>query len=297
MNLPDLKIFELLKQKVSQTFLKENTVLSTDITQWKGDDIIKFQEDLLHKVKGRVSEKWFYNYFRNDLQKLPRIDMLNLLSEYVGEKSWADFKAKHAKEKKQLNFKKLSLMGIIPLLIFGFLYFKNNVKTVQFCFIDENSEIITDILTVTIKLENETDKILKTTIDNCIEFNTKNDIVEITIESPYHKIKTFKRQINESKYKENIVLETDIYALMLRHYSNSKTNDWKLRKEKLNNIIIDDALIYQRFYGDQKGVEIYSKEDFIFQLTVPTSLLKHLEILETEFENGKIKKLGFIITQ
>lgn len=297
MNLSDIKIFELLKQDVAKTFLKDNTALSTDITQWKGDDIIKFQDDLLQKVKGRVSEKWFYNYFRNDIQKLPRIDMLNLLTEYVGEKSWANFKAKHTNKKKQVGYKKLSLLSIILLFIFGFFYFKNSTKTVIFCFVNENSEVITDILNVTIKMDNETDKIIKTTADNCVEFISKNDVINISIESPYHKLKTFKRTINSKNYKEEIVLETDIYALMLRHYSNSKTSNWKLRIEKLQNLIADDAVIYQQFFGNKKGVELFNKKDFIFQLTVPTSLLKNLEILETEFNNGKIQKLGFKINK
>jgi hypothetical protein len=109
----DIKIFIELRKRVATTFLKENTALSTDITQWKGDDILRFQEDLLIKVKAQVSEKWFYNYFRKDIQKLPRIDMLNLLSEYVGEKNWAAFKNKYSN--KPVTF--LSKRNIVLLVI------------------------------------------------------------------------------------------------------------------------------------------------------------------------------------
>ena len=54
-----------------------------------------FQEDLFQEVKGKVSEKWFYTYFKNDAPKLPRIDMLNLLSSYVGFENWYAFKSAH----------------------------------------------------------------------------------------------------------------------------------------------------------------------------------------------------------
>ena len=33
-------------------------------------------------VNGRISEKWFYTHIKSNSGKLPRIDMLNILSEY-----------------------------------------------------------------------------------------------------------------------------------------------------------------------------------------------------------------------
>lgn len=293
----DIEIFEVLKEQVAKTFLKENTALSTDISEWKGNDIIKFQEDLLVKVKGRVSEKWFYNYFRNDIQKLPRIDMLDLLSEYVEEESWSSFKKKHSKNKRSFNNKWIVLVVLIPLSIIIFLKYVNFSTEVEFCFVDENAQTITDQLKITVKKNKETEKVLHTNSDGCVYFKLSDKEITMNIESPYHKKKKVYRKFNDSKYKETISLETDIYSLMLRHYSNSKTSDWKLRKQKLDKLIADDAIIYQRWFGKQKGVELYSKEDFILQLTVPTSMLRNLEILETVFDNGEIKKLGFKINK
>jgi len=296
----DVEIFELLKQQVSRTFLKENTALSTDITQWKGDDIIKFQDDLLRKVKGRVSEKWFYNYFRNDIQKLPRIDMLNLLSEYVGDENWANFKHKYSKEKKKINYKVVALLLLLPLLVFGYNYFNITVlinKQVAFCFVDENAQPITDYIKLKVVLENNREMTLYSTSKNCISFDTKVAEIEVNINPPYHIEKTFTRQLDVENYTEEITLETDIYSLMLRHYSNSTTKDWKLRKEKLENLLADDVLIYQRWFGEDKGVEIYTKNDFILQMTVPTSLLKNIEIIEKEMKNGRIHKLGFKVNR
>ncbi|MGZ5188253.1 MAG: hypothetical protein ACXWB5_02320 [Kaistella sp.] len=67
-----------------------------EISKWKGIDIIYFQEDLRKKAKGNISEKSFYTYFKNSpVTKLPRIDMLNILSVYAGYVSWYDFKKNH----------------------------------------------------------------------------------------------------------------------------------------------------------------------------------------------------------
>ena len=297
MSKSDIEIFYLLKQQVAVTFLKDNTALSTEISEWKGDDILHFQEDLLQKVKGRVSEKWFYNYFRSDIQKLPRIDMLNLLSQYVGEKNWATFISNYNIDTTQKKNKKrkYKLMLIIPLLFFLFWFFYPKENKLSFCFVNENGVSIEEIVHVIILSDDTFEKALKTTETNCISFTTTSKQLRMKITAPYHKEKVIKRSIDVKEYAEQIYLETDIYSLMLRHYANSDTKDWKLRKEKLEDLIAPDALIYQRWFGTKKGAELYTKEEFILQLSVPTSLLKNLEILEIQYVNGRIKKLGFKI--
>ncbi|WP_370897487.1 hypothetical protein [Chryseobacterium gossypii] len=92
----DLLHFEQLKKDVQAQYLKEYTPSSDDISKWKGIDIIYFQEDLRKKAKGNISEKSFYTYFKTSpVTKLPRIDMLNLLSIYAGYDSWYEFKKQH----------------------------------------------------------------------------------------------------------------------------------------------------------------------------------------------------------
>ncbi len=92
----DLLHFEQLKKDVQAQYLKEHTPSHDDISKWKGIDIIYFQEDLRKKAKGNMSEKSFYTYFKNSpVTKLPRIDMLTLLSIYAGYTSWFDFKKQH----------------------------------------------------------------------------------------------------------------------------------------------------------------------------------------------------------
>jgi hypothetical protein len=92
----DLLHFEQLKKDVQAQYLKEYTPSHDDISKWKGIDIIYFQEDLRKKAKGNISEKSFYTYFKNSpVTKLPRIDMLTLLSIYAGYTSWYEFKKQH----------------------------------------------------------------------------------------------------------------------------------------------------------------------------------------------------------
>lgn len=92
----DLLHFEQLKNEVQTRYLENHTPSHDDISRWKGIDIIYFQEDLRKIAKGNISEKSFYTYFKNSpVTKLPRIDMLNILSVYAGYVSWYDFKKNH----------------------------------------------------------------------------------------------------------------------------------------------------------------------------------------------------------
>lgn len=95
----DLSYFELLKEKIQEEYLKKNSPSHEEISKWKGIDIIYFQEELRKKAKGNISEKTFYTYFKTqNPEKLPRIDMLNLLSIYVGYESWYEFKKQNTIE-------------------------------------------------------------------------------------------------------------------------------------------------------------------------------------------------------
>lgn len=87
--------FKRLKDAIQARYLENHTPSEENISKWKGIDIIYFQEDLRKFAKGNISEKSFYTYFKAEpLLKLPRIDMLNLLSIYAGYESWYDFKKK-----------------------------------------------------------------------------------------------------------------------------------------------------------------------------------------------------------
>ena len=293
MNTIDTQYFILLKEAIAKVFLEKYSA-STLIENWKGEDIIAFQEDLFSKVKMKVSEKWFYTYFKNDIKKLPRIDMLNMLSKYVGFLNWNDFKNANKRtipaSKKNTLKKFLWLLPIIPIIIIASMSFKNEF---QFCFVDESNQITTIPLNITILQKNESPLYLKTDSTGCFTYKTKEKLITFIVKSPYHKTDTIVRSIDSNNNK-TVKLLTDDYALMLHYYSNGNVNDWKKRKAQLEQLFDDDAQIYQLF-SNNIGIELFSKEEFIRKLTTPTSSLKNIKIIDKSYKNGKIVKLKFIV--
>jgi len=76
----DIQNFRLLKGKIAETMKKAYPGIPDRIEDWKGQEIIDFQEELRNHVKEHISEKWFYMHMKSDTGKLPRIDILNFLT-------------------------------------------------------------------------------------------------------------------------------------------------------------------------------------------------------------------------
>ncbi len=278
------------------TFL-ENNKAPNSIEKWKGEEIIAFQEDLYKNVKTKVSEKWFYTYFKNTPDKLPRIDMLNLLSKYVGLKNWNTFKGSHQEKnlKKTLN-KSIYLYFIIGFFVITIAWmFTKTENNFQFCFVHNinNKPITKTSLDIKVLQKNESPIYYKTDSSGCFSFKTKNDYIKFVVQSPYHKTDTITRYISSNTNK-TIKLNTDDYALMLHYYSNGNVKDWNKHKQQLNKLISDDAEIYQLF-DDNIGIEVFSKKDFIRLITIPTKTLKSIKILYRKVQDDKIVKLKFIM--
>ncbi len=297
MNSKNTYHFKLLKQEITHTFLSENSA-STSINDWKGEDIVAFQEDLFRKVRAKVSEKWFYTYIKNEPEKLPRIDILNLLSSYIDFQNWTAFKDAHpyteiAKKKIKPQKKQYVLLLLLP-IIAGVYYFMNLKNEFQFCFIDEDkNETITTVLDIKILQEFESPLYLKTDSLGCFSYATREKTIKFIVQSPYYKTDTILRTIG-SQINNTIKLHTDDYALMLHYYSNGNVKDLKKRKLQLQHMIAEKAQIYQVF-SQNIGIEIYSKKDFINKLTIPTNSLKNIKIIDKTYQNGKIVKLKFMI--
>lgn len=333
----DIELFELLKKDITKHFFESNSASSYNISEWKGQDIVTFQEDLFAKTKSTVSEKWFYTYFKSDFKKLPRIDMLNILAQYAGHSNWASFarsqnknseietqstesetiispviiepQPQNSPERDKEEFKpvlvkkksksKYWITSIISILILGILglivyYSFFYQRTYEFCFIDSDRNTpIKDPIEITVLREGFTPLQLVTN-NGCIEFNSMEDTLQMYVSSPYHKLDTFKINLHQYQNKENIRLEPDDYKVMLRHYSKS-SQSVKERIKMLNEMISDDALIYQVYDNEFFGVEVLSKKQYINLVSLPTSSLKNFTLIEAERKNGKIVKLKFKI--
>ena len=81
----------MLKKGIVERMKAAYPGINPDISEWKGQEIVDFQEELVTKANGQVSEKWFYTHMKSGSRSLPRIDVLNLLSRYAGYANWDDF--------------------------------------------------------------------------------------------------------------------------------------------------------------------------------------------------------------
>jgi len=327
----ELSYFEELKKEIQREYLKNNTPSDDDISKWKGIDITYFQEELRKKAKGNISEKTFYTYFKSsNLDRLPRIDMLNLLSNYVGYDSWYEFKKQHEyidksfkkdkitisktkhtenkiiKEKKNLNFdlRYIIYSVILLCLLFGMGILLSSEllnKTYQFCFTDaDRGNSIQNNIDIKIIKENESPIHYKIKAGECFHITTKEKTLKMEVSSPMYETLEIFRNLENAPEIENIALKPDDYALMLYYYSTKDTNNSSLeqiknKQQKLNHLISEDALIYQIFDNEIYGVETLSKQKYIGLVTTPTKSLQNLKVLATKMENGKIVSIKFKI--
>ena len=82
---------------------------------------------------------------------------------------------------------------------------------------------------------------------------------------------------------------------MLFYYSKS-LKDLKKKRNSLNYLISDHALIYQVFDNQFYGVETMDKQRYINLVTLPSTSLEKLEVIDTQTDNsGKIVMIKFKI--
>lgn len=368
----ELLHFEQLKSKVQAKYIENHTPSFDDISKWKGIDIIYFQEDLRKIAKGNISEKSFYTYFKNaPVSKLPRIDMLNLLSVYAGYETWYAFKKAHLfadeilkeneendsemknisdenldiSEESDYNLKRtekssfksaeksvlqnnntvnqvvesnLSLesvphsntkfsfvkkylwLGISSLLLIvvGILGFKDEIfsREYYFSFIDadRNSKINAE-LQVQILKDDESPILYVAKPNVPFVYTTKSKTLTMVVSSPYYKTDTIQRNLETAQRTENIELKPNDYAFMLFYYSKS-LKDLKKKRERLNYLISDNALIYQVYDNETYGVETMDKQRYINLVTLPSNSLEKLDVIDTKTNSqGKIDMIKFKI--
>lgn len=380
----DLLHFEQLKKEVQSQYLENHTPSFDDISNWKGIDIIYFQEDLRKIAKGNMSEKSFYTYFKNSpVTKLPRIDMLNILSIYAGYMSWYEFKKKHlfadeilqefddlerieiaaleeevknseiiaeddqlsknqvktpeikqdlepekivlqnntadsqsvdinsrnidsnessAKKNNISLVKKYLWLGISAILavFVAILGFKDELFSKKFTYgfidADRNSRINAE-LQVQILKENESPILYVAKPNEPFVYTTKSKNLTMVVSSPYYKTDTIRRNLENAPEEESIELKPNDYAIMLFYYSKS-IKDLKQKRFSLNYLINDNALIYQVFDNQFYGVETMDKQRYINMVTLPSTSLENLEVIDTQIDkNGKIIMIKFKIDE
>jgi hypothetical protein len=297
--------FDLLKTKIVEVMQQTYAGIGRNMQDWKGQEIIDFQDDLQQKVNAYFSEKWFYNHFKNDNRKLPRIDLLNILSQYTGYTDWSAFKYKNRDKitliiRQKGSNKIFYLLPGIALMVFiiTFVVIKTgSVATYTFCFIDRDTKdaVKNTTMEVTVLYDNESPLHLECSPDGCFTYKTGDPKIKFVVQAPYYKTDTIVRILNKAARNEEISLALNDYALMINYFFHSKVADWKNRKEQLDRIIADSAYICQVFNRGMLGMELYNKKEFIDLLTIPTNSLQQIEIIEILYTKEKITTLRFIL--
>lgn len=299
----DLTYFRALKKAVAEAFRSTHPASQQPIENWRGQEIVDFQESLQAKVKGRISEKWFYTHIKNpDNQRLPRIDMLNLLSEYAGYRNWQEFVYKQEKledeemggleddsAKKEKQVFKPVVIGVMLAGLFSmaFLMVSQLRKTdsYEICFVDADSgEKIKNAEKVEVIWLKEKESPISMTCDQegCIALKKAKGQVKLVVKAPYYREDTLIRTLPNDMEGEQVALQTDDYALMIHLFSTSNMKDWKRRRDQLDQMFSDEARIFQVYQG--VGVEMLNKQEFIDKLSFPLESLKQIEVLETVYD-------------
>ena len=233
---------------------------------------------------------------------LPRIDTLNMLSRYVGYENWSDFRFKNSGSFSGIaDLKRRSRMYILILslvlftIVSIFILRMTNIHNYQFTFIDSDTgdPILNSRIKADIFLNNES--VVSYTSDKArISIKTDQEKIRVIIRAPYYLTDTVVRVLNKSNRVQKINMSVDTYALLIHYFSRTDVTGWNERRSQLDRIFSEDALIYQLpGKGDVLGMEIYNKHEFIDKLTMPSSVLRRLEILDCRYRDGKIILLRF----
>ncbi len=304
------RLFYLLKKEIEKTFKEEHSYCNKDIHNWTGQEILDLQDDLQKKVNGRISEKWFYTHVKTENnKKLPRIDVLNLLAKYCGYLNWDDFININREKndiqnklsgKKKNNKKKVSIiltsLLILSIILFYSLKERNDINTYEFCFIDDDFGTPINNTKIDIQVLNETETPLQLNSDSCgcINIRTDEDIVRFIVKADYYHTDTIIRSYNSTKNTEFINFKKDDYALMIHAFSRSGVESWEKRRKQLDDMISEEAKVFQLDYYSNLGMQMYTKWEFIDKLTTPLKSLKDIDIIDTKYKNKRIIMLRFV---
>jgi hypothetical protein len=299
----DFQTFDLLKKKIVERMRQSFPGINPAISEWKGHEITDFQEELLEKVNAHISEKWFYNHVKSEQETLPRIDILNLLSKYTGYSNWEDFKYHHSGQSIIANptagankyFLYVPLFVLSSLLIFYLLFKTVSTKDYKFQFYDADTRkpVSNTIIEVSVLVNGESPKSYLCSRDGSFSLKTGKANVRFVAKSPYYQTDTILRLLDKFNRYEIIQLRPDNYAMMIQYFSTMNVKDWQKRRDQLNKMISDSALIYQVYDKESVGVELFNKSEFINKLTLPSTGLKEIDILDTKYQKDKISLIRF----
>ncbi len=287
----ELEVFYELKNSILEYYKKLHPYFQGNWKNFSSQDIANLIEDVLEQTKNSVSEKWIYTHLKPDTnEKLPRKDMLDIFSVYVGKTSWDEYKHQFGKQDKKLsdvhsiktsrNKKKWFLVLLIVVFL-GFVFWKflsktNTTKTIQ---LKENY--------TNDKVDEETTKafIIEDSVEKEVPIkNSKIEVKEnakIVVKNPLYINKNV--DLEQNPRTNTVTLEPNDYASILQGFIKSDIKDWQTRKEQLDKILHDDIEVIVMLKKNL-GAEYFNKEEFSQKLIIPTTSLKKMQIVEVKNE-------------
>ncbi len=199
------------------------------------------------------------------------------------------------------NFFKKNIWYIITSVLslsILFLIFRDQwlYKDYTYSFIDsDRNTLIKDELDVKILKENESPILIRIKPNAPFKYTTQSKTLTMIVSSPFYKTDTIKRNLETAPEKESIELKPNDYAILLYYYSRS-IKDFKKKREQLNQLISDDAQITQVYDSETYAVERLDKQKYISLVTLPTTALENLNVIDTQMKNGKIVLIRFKIS-
>ena len=296
----DLEIFYQLKKCVLEQYQNSNPYFNGSWKSFSSQDILNLIDEIQLKTKQSVSEKWIYTHLKPETnEKLPRKDMLDILSVYVGKSGWDEFVFKFKdnnkfsiqnkvenKQSNKFNYIKLGfgvlIIGVLIFIIWKFaskdqqkVEFKNSFTKDSISKDEVKAYVVEDSVEKPIDLKS-------TTLN--LEKGTK-----VVIKSPLYKQKEITISSNEPFSR--IELNPNDYAMMLKAFMKSDIKDWQTRKEQLNKILSDNLEVMVML-EDNLGAEYFNKTEFAQKVVIPSASLKKLKIVELKQE--KDNKISFL---
>ena len=300
----------MLLERVKEKLQGSHPEVGNNMQDWKGDEISLLREDLQSKVNGTISEKWFYTHVKNQQEKLPRVDTLNLLCEFINESSWNSFvhnnrsddavtvikeKLPSFENQQPKKRKLLPVFIIVGLLLIGLVYYISSLKPAEthykICFIDKNTHLpVVDSFLEIKMIKGEESPLFYPLKSSC--FEGLGGEVNFIVQGRFYKPLQIKRTIQNDMYEESIFLEPDDYAMMLHLFTNSKVDDWKKRRNQLSEMMHENLKAYE-ISADGFTIDVLTKDEFVNKMTLPTRVLKHVAIVQTDYEGDRISLIKF----
>jgi hypothetical protein len=300
----ELEKFQELKQKVLLKYQEHHPFFQGTWKTFSSQDIQNLIGLIEEKCKQTISEKWIYTHLKPETNnKIPRKDMLNILSEFVGFSGWDEFtfeeKIVQTIEETQSKNSKISkkwlLLFFIPLALAVVFFSKkeeSKPKTIQLNNEYTNEKVNAEEVKV-FEVKDSVKQELEIKEGKVQVSNNGNEKSKLVIQSPFYLPKTIVINPNGTKTEppKRIDLKPDDYAMILKAFMLSDIKDWQTRKEQLNKILSDNLEVIVML-KDDLGAEYFNKSEFSQKLIVPTASLKKMKIVE--IKNDATDKIQFI---